>query len=154
MPSYQCWTRQLSRRQGVSKAGTKVWDSTCSLCKESHKKKNLHNHNVYTEDLAQIHADFLLIGLVSASSCEPWLVDSPCFMWENAWNIKLIFGHRLQKEETNIWISVVIFGSVLHFRIGKVFNFQDRNKYQMKMGIYLQGMESVWLGLMLYLVCL
>lgn len=52
--AFQGWMSQPSRRKKVPRAGKRVRD-TC------HMNTQLHNHNVYLEDLIQTYAWFMIM---------------------------------------------------------------------------------------------
>lgn len=70
--------RQYSRRKRVLKAGKRVNTQPLFPLSESHKRINLHNYNMYTEDLGQTYVGFA--SWISLGPYEPRFIDSVGFL--------------------------------------------------------------------------
>lgn len=69
--------RQYNRRKRFPRAGKNVRDTPIpTVWSPTKKNPNLNNHDIYIEEIGQIHSVSMIFASVSVSSHEPYLVDS------------------------------------------------------------------------------
>lgn len=85
--------------------------------------QELHNHNIYLENLNEKYRASLVVASISVSSFEPWLADSVLYVLVVFWSLWLLTMHPLHLSQDSsssnlwLWVSVRAPVSVTHYML-------------------------------------